>query len=307
MQNRAAPLPWDDLRQILTIARAGGLGGAASALGVDHSTMFRRLNAIERRIGARLFVRRASGYRPTEAGERVVGAAERIESEALALERDLTGRDARLEGRLRVTCSETLAYGMLTQEIARFRALHPGIVIELLIDNRPLDLSRREAEVALRATRPQQGDLFGRKLAEIEWAVYGARRSFGKRSRTLSPSDLAREPVIAWGLNPQQVRVTEWIEATVPDRAIVYRSNSLINQLVAAKAGIGLAILPCYLADSERLLRRLTPPLPELARELWIVTHRDLKETARVRAFMEAVGEGIRRQFRAAQSGAKSA
>lgn len=291
------PLAWDDLRQVLAIARAGGLTGAAAAFGVNHSTMFRRLNAVERQIGAKLFVRHATGYRPTEAGERVIGAAERIETEALALEGDLTGRDARLEGRLRVTCSETLAYGMLTREIARFRALHPGIVIELAIDNRPLDLSRREADVALRATRPKEADLFGRKLAEIEWAVYGSRRSLGNRKPSLSAANLAREPIIAWALSAQPIMVAEWIAATVPDSAIVYRSNSLINQLVAAKAGIGLAILPCYLADPERELRRLTPPLAEISRELWMVTHRDLKETARVRAFMDAVGAGIRRQF----------
>src|SRR5215831_18092452 len=110
-----APADWDDLRQVLAIARCGGLVGAAAALGVDHSTMFRRLNALERRLGTKLFERRSSGYRPTEAGLHVIGAAERIEAETMALDRELTGRDARLEGRLRVTSSETLAFGMLTR------------------------------------------------------------------------------------------------------------------------------------------------------------------------------------------------
>jgi DNA-binding transcriptional LysR family regulator len=302
MQKTPSLPDWDDLRQVLAIARCGGLAGAAAALGVDHSTMFRRLNALERRLGAKLFERRSSGYRPTEAGLRVVGAAERIEAEALALDRDLTGRDARLEGRLRVTSSETLAFGMLTREIARFRTLHPGIVVELAIDNRPLDLARREADVALRATRPQEADLFGRKLAEMDWAVYGRRQS---RTRLASLAELAGSPVIGWGSSAAPVRAAEWIAEIVPESAIVYRSNSLINQLVAAKAGLGLAVLPCYLADPEPALRRLMPPIPELARELWIITHRDLKETARVRTFMEVVGEGIRLQFRAPAPGSK--
>jgi DNA-binding transcriptional LysR family regulator len=302
MQKTPSLPDWDDLRQVLAIARCGGLAGAAAALGVDHSTMFRRLNALERRLGAKLFERRSSGYRPTEAGLRVVGAAERIEAEALALDRDLTGRDARLEGRLRVTSSETLAFGMLTREIARFRTLHPGIVVELAIDNRPLDLARREADVALRATRPQEADLFGRKLAEMDWAVYGRRQS---RTRLASLAELAGSPVIGWGSSAAPVRAAEWIAEMVPESAIVYRSNSLINQLVAAKAGLGLAVLPCYLADPEPALRRLMPPIPDLARELWIVTHRDLKETARVRTFMEVVGEGIRLQFRAPAPGSK--
>ncbi len=297
MQKRPTQPDWDDLRLILAVARAGGLGGAAAALGVDHSTVFRRLNAVEQLTGTKLFLRRPSGYVPTEAGERVLASAERMEAEALAVERELTGRDARLEGRLRVTSSETLAHGILTDEIARFRRSHPGIVVELVIDNRSLDLSRREADLALRATRPQEPDLFGRKLADIDWAVYGSRRmTFSERSGAGPAALVAKGPTIGWGLGAPPLRAAEWIAGSAPGSAIVYRSNSLTNQLVAAKAGIGLAVLPCYLAGAEPELRRLGKPLPELTRELWMVTHRDLKDTARVRAFMDAAGEGIARR-----------
>ena len=150
-------MQWDDFRYVLAIAREGGLAGAARVLAVNHSTVFRRLGALEAELGVALFERLPGGYRPTEPGERLVRAAERVEAEALAAERELTGRDARLTGRLRVTCSETLAYRLLTAELARFAELHPGIVVELAIDNRQLDLSRREADVALRATRPVKG------------------------------------------------------------------------------------------------------------------------------------------------------
>lgn len=294
MQQRVQ-IDWDDLRLILAVARAGGLRAAAGALGVDHSTVFRRLSAVERLSGTKLFLRQPSGYLPTEAGERVVAAAERMEAEALAVERELTGRDARLEGRLRVTASETLAHGILTNEIARFRKIHPGIVVELVIDNRPLDLSRREADLALRATRPHEPDLFGRKLVDIEWALYGARRlATGRTERPAARA--ARGPMIGWSLGAPPLKAAEWVAAIVPQSAIVYRSNSLTNQLLAAKAGIGLAVLPCYLAREEPELRRLGRPLADLTRELWIVTHRDLKDTARVRAFMDAVGEGIARR-----------
>jgi DNA-binding transcriptional LysR family regulator len=141
-------LDWDDLRYVLAIARTGVLAGAGTALGVNHSTMFRRLNALEETLGVQLFERLPGGYVATEAGERLIGAAERVEAEVLAAEREITGRDTRLCGRLRVTCSETLAFRLLTAEIARFRGLHPGIQIELVIDNRQLDLARREADVA---------------------------------------------------------------------------------------------------------------------------------------------------------------
>lgn len=285
--------PWDDLRLVLAVARGGGLAGAARSLGVNHSTVFRRLNAVEATLSTPLFERLPSGYRPTEAGARVVGAAERMEAEALALDRELTGRDVRLTGRLRVTCSETLAFRVLTAELARFGELHPGITVELVIDNRQLDLSRREADVALRATRPAQGDLFGRKLADMAWAVYAAAGYVARHGTPSSVAELARHRVVGWGETTLPVRAAEWLAETVPADAIAYRTGSLINQLQAVREAIGVAALPCYLADPEPGLRRVLGPVAELSRELWLITHEDLRRTARVRAFMDVVGEGL--------------
>lgn len=118
---------WDDLRYALAVARTGALPAAARDLGINHSTIFRRLNALETKLGTRIFERLPSGFRPTEAGERLLACAERMESEAIGLDRDLTGRDARLTGKLKITSSETLAFRALTDEIARFRETHPGI------------------------------------------------------------------------------------------------------------------------------------------------------------------------------------
>jgi DNA-binding transcriptional LysR family regulator len=287
-------MEWDDLRLVLAIARERGLAGAARVLRVNHSTVFRRLNAAEADLGVQLFERLPTGYRPTEAGSRLIGAAERIEAETLAVERELTGRDTRLSGRVRVTCSETLAYRLLTAELARFAELHPGIAVELVIDNRQLDLSRREADVALRATRPVQRELFGRKLATMAWAVYGSLDHLDRHGVPGNVAALARHRIVGWGETALPVRAAEWLAETVPVGAVVYRTSSLINQLMAVRAGIGLAALPCYLADPEPGLRRALGPLPDLARELWLITHEDLKATARIRAFMEVVGEGLR-------------
>jgi len=158
---------WNDLKLVLAIHRAGTLAGGAAELSVNHSTAFRRLNALEERVGTRLFERLPGGaYLPTPEGERFSTTAERVEAETAALDRDVTGRDTRLTGSLRVTSSETLAYAVLTSELARFRQVHPGIVVEMVIDNRVLSLSRREADIALRVTRPKEPDLFGRKLAD---------------------------------------------------------------------------------------------------------------------------------------------
>ncbi len=290
---------WNDLRQVLAIARAGSLAGAAAALGLNHSTVFRRLNAIEGDLGVKLFERLASGYQPTEAGERLVAAAERMESEALAVDREITGRDARLSGRLRVTSSETLAYRFLTGEIAHFSRIHPGIQVELTIDNRQLDLSRRETDVALRAARPNESGLFGRKLADIPWSIYGARKYLARRPGPRSIRDLTAHALIGWASSAPTVQAAEWLARHVPGESIVYRSSSLINQFTAARAGIGLALLPCYLADGESGLKRVLPPIAGLLPELWMITHDSLKATARVRAFMDLVGEGIRRAMKA--------
>jgi DNA-binding transcriptional LysR family regulator len=299
-ERKDAPmLDWNDLRIVLAIARAGGLVRAAARLGVNHSTVFRRLNVLEDRLGVQLFERLPAGYEPTDAGAQVIAAAERIESETLALDRDLAGRDARLCGRLRVTASETLAFRILTAEVVRFRAAHPGIQIEVVIENRQLDLSRREADVAFRATRPTQGALFGRKLAAIAWAGYGADSYLAAHGTLVAPWELAAYPVVGWDSAAANVKAAQWLADTVPEDTIVYRSSSLINQLLAVKAGIGLAVLPCYLADPEPNLRRALPPVPELTRELWLITHQALKATARVRAFMDTVGEGVRRRLAA--------
>jgi DNA-binding transcriptional LysR family regulator len=289
---------WNEPQLVLAVHRASSLTGAAKALDIDHSTAFRRLNALETRLGVRLFERLPGGaYQATPAGERMAAAAERMEDEALAIDRDIAGRDHPLSGRLRVTSSETLAYRKLTSHLARFRQTHPGIVVELVVDNRVLSLSRREADIALRPMRPKESDLWGRKLADVAWTVYGAARCFESGGAVSSPEDLGRHALIGWEDTAAGIMAADWLNRTVPDDAFVYRTNSLVNQFVAAKAGIGLALLPCYLGDEdEDLVRALPAPVPDLAGELWIVTHADLKRTARVRAFFDLVGEGLARE-----------
>jgi DNA-binding transcriptional LysR family regulator len=290
---------WNALRLVLAVQRTGGLTAAAKSVSVDHSTAFRRLNALEAELGVRLFERLpGGGYRATPAGERMAAAAERMEDEALALDRDIAGRDHRLSGRLRVTCSETLACSILTQHLAHFRRHHPGIVVELVIDNRMLSLSRREADIALRPVRPKEGDLWGRRLAGVTWMLYGA-PAYLDAAGGLPPSsrDLAGHALIGWDEAAFGIRAANWLEQAAPAEAFVYRTNSLLNQAAAAKAGIGLALLPCYLADGDPGLTRALPDVvPELSGELWIITHADLKATARVRAFFDLVGEGLARQ-----------
>ncbi|PWC44792.1 LysR family transcriptional regulator [Azospirillum sp. TSO22-1] len=288
-------LDWDDLRIVLAVARAGGIGGAAGTLGVNQSTVFRRLNALEESLGVRLFERLPGGYRATPAGEDMVGTAERMEEEVLSLARSLTGRDERLCGHLRVTASESLAHRPLVRHLAAFRAAHPGITLEVIVDNRTLALSRRESDIALRATRPAEGDLYGRKLADVAWTVYGAPAYLDRAGSPAAPEDLADHALVGWDAGSPPLKAAEWLRALAPDTAVVYRANSTLNQATACAAGLGLAVLPCFLGDAEPGLERVFAPIPALTRELWLVTHQDLKRTARVRAFLDVVGNGLAR------------
>lgn len=290
-------MDWNDFRLILAIGRAGSLKGAAKELGNDHSTIFRWLNALEARLQVQLFERNGGAYTPTEAGDRMLLAAERMELEALALDREITGRDGRLSGNLRITCSESLAYRILNDLLAEFRARHEGITVELLVDNRQLDLLRREADIAIRATRPIEGDLFGRQIAETAWALYASPRYLADRDPPVG-APFPGHSFIGWDTSAVAA-AAKWLTDTVPQDQIVYRSSSLINQMMAVKAGIGMALLPCYLGDQESDIRSVSIPEAALTRELWLITHRDLRNTARVRAFFDIVGQGLidRRQL----------
>ncbi|MEW6644235.1 MAG: LysR family transcriptional regulator [Pseudomonadota bacterium] len=283
---------WNEFRIVLAIGRAGSLVGAAKDLGHDHSTIFRWLNAIEKRRGALLFDRTSSHYTPTEAGLQMVMAAERMEIEVLAIDRSITGQDARLSGKLKITSSETLAYRILNEILADFRAGHDGIELELLVDNRQLDLLRREADIAIRATRPHEGELFGRKIASTPWTFYGNGRYLSDRGRPADLASLSGHAVIGWD-SGAVAAASRWLTENIAPHAFAYRSSSLISQLMAVKAGLGLALLPCYLGDLEPDIERVQDPLQELTRELWLVTHKDLRKTARVRAFFDHVGAGL--------------
>ncbi|SAL55482.1 LysR family transcriptional regulator [Caballeronia humi] len=289
---------WNELRLVLAVQRGGGLTAASEAMGIDHSTAFRRLKALEARLGVRLFERLPNGvYQATEAGARIAAGAERMEDEFLALNRDVAGGDHRLSGRLRVTSSETLAYSLLTAHLAALRQAHPGIVVELSIDNRVLSLSRREADIALRPVRPKEGELWGRKLAGVAWALYAAPAYLAENSGLSRSGELDGHALIGWDEAAPAIAAAEWLARSATSASVVYRTNSLVNQLIAARTGIGLALLPCYLGDSDGGVVRVSgEPVAALQGELWIVTHGDLKKTARVRAFFDLVGEGLASQ-----------
>lgn len=286
-------MDWDDLRHVLAVARRGTLSAAARDLGVNHSTVYRRIRAIEGRLGVRLFERHRDGYTPTAAGEEAMALAERVEGEVDGLSRRLAGRDTRPAGTVRVTTTDTLMSGVLGPLVRGFRAAHPEIDLEIGAENRVLSLSRRDADIAVRPGTAPPDTLVGRRVARIATAIYGAA---GYLESAPPAGDLAAHAWIAPDDSLGHLGAARWLRSTLPAVRPALRANSLLAMTSAAEAGVGLALLPCFLGDASPALRRLGPPLDALATDLWLLTHRDLREVARIRAFMEFADRELRRK-----------
>jgi len=284
-------MDWDDLRHVLAIGRHGTLSAAARALHVNHSTLYRRIGLIEERFGVKLFERHRDGYTATPAGEEAIELAQRLEGDVDHLERRLAGRDTRPTGIVRVTTTDTLLLGALAPMFATFRVAHPEIRLEVLIDNRFLSLSKRDADVAIRPSAAPPETLVGRRVATIATAIYGATAYL---EETPPLDRLNAHAWIAPDDSLAEIPSARWLRRTLKQTDPVFRCNSLIGMLVAAKAGIGLAPLPCFLGDAATELRRVCPPIDELASELWLLTHRDLRHVARIRAFLDFMHGALR-------------
>ena len=280
--------PWDDLRVFLAISRSGSLNVAARALGVNHSTVFRRINGFEEALGVRLFDRLASGYALTIAGEEMRATAERVEQEIDRLDRRISGQDLRLEGTLVVTTTDTLTENMLGPYLAAFKQAYPGITLDLVLDNQHINLSKRLADIAIRPTLSPPETLVGRRVATLAFAPYTAKRTVKKR-----PADLAAQDWLAVDDSLAHLAADKWFRQSLPDAHIAMRSNSLLGLLHGCEAGMGAALLPCFMGDPRAKLVRLGAPIPEAASALWLLTHEDLRHTARIRAFMDFMADAL--------------
>lgn len=284
-------IPWDDFRLVRAIAETGSLAGAAEQLAVNHSTVFRRLGTLEQQLGARLFERARAGYVPTPMGEEMVRLAEHMADEVLAVERRITGQDLRPSGELRVTTNDTLLVHMLTPIFASFRAAYPEIRLDVVISNQSLSLSKRDADVAIRASDRPGDTLVGRRMASIAWGIYGSAAQ--GIAGPLDPADLRRYDWIGFSDNLGAIKPAKWLRERVGEEKIIYRVNTVLGLAEAAAAGMGLALLPCFIAAVTPGLVQLMGRQGELESGLWLLTHPDIKATARVRTFMEHAGREI--------------
>ncbi len=279
---------WDDLRFFLAIWRAGSMSGAATALKVNQTTVGRRLGALEESLGVLLFDRLPTGLRVTDAGRKIVTIASQMEEAALSLERLVAGSDDKLDGSVRIACSDTLAVGFVVERLAAFRARFPNIALEVVTGNSPLNLMRREADLAIRTMKPSQGDLVVRKLVDAAWRLYApAAWPVGDE-----PAALASCPIVGFEGELANIGPSQWLNQRVPPDRIATRCGAILGAAVAIRAGLGVGPLPSFLADGDAGLRRFGPE-PIMVQPLWLVVHPDLQGQARVRAAIDFLVEAF--------------
>lgn len=279
-------LGWDDVRLVGAVAEAGSLPAAAARLGAHHSTVFRRLRQIEDAVGQPLFERRGGTLLATGAGEEIAALAARLRAEVDATALKLMGREVQPEGELRVATNDSLLIHLLTPILAEFRAACPLVRLDVVVGNPAINLSRRDADVAIRATDRPPETLVGRRAARIAWALYGRRDRSGEETPQFVAlgEEMAGMPVVRHAL-----------EAAGPG-GVAYRVNTVLGLAEAIEAGLGIGHLPCFIGDTRPTLARLAEPEPAFATDLWLLTHADLREAARVRAFLQVVAAGIGRR-----------
>lgn len=278
-------MDWSDYSVLLAIAESGSLAAAARSTGQSHPTMMRRLNAIEARLGARVFERFRHGYQPTVAGEALLKAARDMREIATEAERKVAGRDNRPTGSVVLTTTDTLFAGLLAPILAPFRNAFPGIVLDIRVSNDVYDLARRDAEIALRPSSDPELNLAGRRLGLIRQALYVPAETNGSVDEV---------PMLGPSADMPYGALHAWMKDAGLDARCVLRFNSILSMYNAARIGAGAAILPTYLADDDASLRRTGEPIAALETELWLLVHPDLRKTARVRAVLDYLAGNIR-------------
>lgn len=285
---------WNDLRHLIAVSRHGSTLAAAKALGVNPSTVHRRLAELEARTGLTLVRRHPSGYRLSEVGESLIGQVLAVEMAVIALERQVQALKHDLKGVIRLTCPEpTVSRIVATGLLDRFYRRYPSLKVEFITSDRYLDIAKGEADVAFRSGEPADETLVGRKICDSVWAIYASKGYVQQHGRPGSIAELAGHDLIGFDGIMQNHRVAKWLPMAVPNARIVNRNNSMLGTLSAVKAGIGVAPLPTTLGDAEEMLVQVLPPVEELTRSWYLLTHPDLRRTPRIAAFVDHVLDDI--------------
>ena len=286
-------LDWSSLRDFIAVAEIGSLSGAAKRLQVSQPTLSRRIAGLETQLKGQLFQRTPKGLLLTEAGESVLAGARRVEEEALAIERQADAAQQTLTGTVRISATEGLGAVWLPEKIAEFHEIYPGVCVEVLVDNRAVNLVRREADIAIRLFRPQQPDLIAKRVGELAWGMYAANSYVARHGKPDTTSDLKEHYLVGFDEAVAQHPELQRLETRFTKERIIHRSSSFIGQLNATLMGIGLGMLECFLADRQPTLQRVLSSEFDYRVEAWLVTHSDMRRSARIRAVYDFIAEAF--------------
>lgn len=285
---------WDDLKHLLAVARHGSTLAAGRALGIDPSTVQRRLAALERCLGQPLVRRQPAGYQLTDYGRAMLAHAEQVEQAVLAFEQHTATAAAEVAGVVRVTCPEPIVYRITQSDLLdRFHRRHPALQVHFVMSDRYVDLWKGEADVALRSGDTDDGALVGRKIGDSLWAVYASRAYIQRHGQPEQLQDLAQHALVGFDETLAQHRIVSWLKEVAPEATLVARSNSVLGLVYSAKAAVGIAPLPTALGDAEPDLVRVLGPIPELTRIWRMLTTPELRRSPRVAAFFDFIAGEI--------------
>ena len=274
---------WDDLRYALKVAQLGSIAGAASALGVNRTTVLRRISKFEQKLDFQLFERHGAGYALAPGAEQILSAALEVESTLDELQRQIAGKAIQLQGSLRVTTTDSILTGTVAPYIASFRHRHPMIKLELVVSSHRLSLSRREADIAIRPIKRVPENLVGRKLCRIQFGVFTSRKYLKRNPAT----EIHQHNWLGVDHPLEQSPAGRWLAENIPDSCISLSTDSFAALRVMAEADMGCTLLPLNLGIQSRKLVQIFPQYPNIENDLWILTHPDLVRSARVHAFIE--------------------
>jgi DNA-binding transcriptional LysR family regulator len=286
-------MDWRALQDVVTVAETGSLSAAARRLNVSQPTVGRRIELLEEQLGALLFNRTARGLILTKVGEGILSHARQMEEGALAIERIATGANQELQGIVRVSLIEDLGIQWIPQKLNEFHKDFPQLAIEVNIDNRNVNLLRREADIAVRLARPEQADLICRKVGMLYFGLYASQSYLDEHGVPEHRRDLKDHFHVgfdeAMGRSPNIQKLESFFEQS----HIRHRSNSHIEMMEATRAGLGCTALCCFIGDAHPDLRRILNKEINYGREIWLVTHAEINSSARIRAVFDFLGKAL--------------
>lgn len=289
----ATPFDWDLLRSFLAVARSGKLTAAARRLRVDHSTLSRRIAALETALKTRLFDKSLNGYTLTRDGERLLAEAERMESAVMAIQNDIAAGTSDVSGTVRIGTPDGFGTKYLAPRIGKLALQHPGLDIELVANPRAFSLSKREADIAIGLSPSGHGRLHTEKLSDYELGVYGAAELTEEFADIAEAADMQGRPFVSYIDDLIYTPELDYLPLIARSLTPRLKSSNLMAQAEAVASGAGLGVLPCFLADRDRRFRRVLPDKIRLVRSFHMSVHADMRALSRIRATLDFIRENV--------------